>query len=488
MYDFTDEEINEENQRTQLFFKRDMSYIIEYILKHKYELIHDRRYHTKDPVPQYVSEPNELYRLIITTENDIESILKGLLSHVESNSFKEFSSVVENIICRLIEKMRGEKYDGEEEISNTEWYFMNADEDYGRDSLYTLHKFEEDSSYFRPNTVCARMVIKWIALYMIVQKTNSIDSMDDIDDFSFTYDEYNKTIRLFIWTRDQHQQLQFLYKQPYHHNVLNVTNWEPVWSADEEKDKDISESFGLPLSTIVSEIKSLYANYQTIIINNANPNDFTNEINEVFKIRIKDSMDIRGNVRYLVNCNSDIPDNHLFKKFAKDLKQIINKITNFETRCKWFFETRTGRVEDDVSVKMMPEPDYSYYKPKIEEARIAITWVILYKLCKYYKLDRTKIYTFVIYYYPKADYLRIKITIDGKDHSYLLTHAKEKNILDVDKWEECTNFCLVTTMEDDDIDKVEEKKVDNKYKEEKDQRMKKLLKLMLISQMMNSQK
>ena len=143
--------------------------------------------------------------------------------------------------------------------------------------------------------------------------------------------------------------------------------------------------------------------------------------------------------------------------------------------------------------------------PNSISARYALTWVLIYKLCKKYYLTRYKVSNIVMDLVSNT--LQIHIYIDDKlVHEFSFNTVDRPNILALNKWVYCgchhytdmpskVNYIPpvsegthVYGAEFMDVYEYDQQLMYVHNKKEKDQRMKKMLKLILISQMMNNQK
>lgn len=144
--------------------------------------------------------------------------------------------------------------------------------------------------------------------------------------------------------------------------------------------------------------------------------------------------------------------------------------------------------------------------PNSISARYALTWVLIHKLCKQYFLDKNKISN--ISMELDSNTLQIHIYINNNEwvHTFSFNTVDKPNILALNKWVYCgckhytpmlskVNYTPpvpegthVYGAEFMDVYEYDQQLMCVHNKKEKDQHMKKMLKLMLISQMMNSQK
>ncbi len=279
------------------------------------------------------------------------------------------------------------------------------------------------------------------------------------------------------------------------------------------------KTFDVPLRTAVSEINKFRSNYTSIIVKGKNKNtDFEEVFRNIFKIVVNNESELKTNLKYLeIDDDSEYTTSTAFEKFAEELKDITNNIIPSAgvRDTEWYFTSSDGCVEDYVS-RHLDNPLTKYYIPRLLESRFAVAWVVIYKLCKVHKLDRTKIENLVFYYYPRKDFVRIVITIDGKDYKFGFADARNKNVFDMFWWHDCTTCnaadsgCIyISKDEEDDTDTTSKEEIKdgfdgkiinqdgfitydslalNKPTEQKRDKSKKLLKMMLMYQMMNGQK
>lgn len=142
--------------------------------------------------------------------------------------------------------------------------------------------------------------------------------------------------------------------------------------------------------------------------------------------------------------------------------------------------------------------------PNSISARFALTWVLIHKLCKKYLIDKSIISNISMEFESNTLQIDIYINNDEWLHTFSFNTGDRSNILDLNEWvyngghKYMPSKVDYTSPSSKDIHAYDEFMGRNIYdqqlmyihnKKEKDQRMKKkMLKLMLISQMMNSQK
>lgn len=492
------------------YFNCSDSYVLDYIMKFETRFGFTKLYNSSIGVVRgYVIEPNNLYRICVSSENDLKDILQGFFIPVlyDDDRFDEFSDLIEDLITKLTRK----RYPNRDPYKD-DYYFASDDDTRVDDKLERFTN--EFCNYIKPNSTEARMVIQWLILFKVCLN-NSID-LEDINDFYFAYDKVKEDLHIFIWIKNQSSSRHFVFEISHEKSILNISCWnEKYW--DEKETLPRMKTFDLPLSTIVSEINNFRSSYTSIIVKGEDKNTESEYVfGDIFKVVVNNESELKNNLEDLeIDDDSESTTTSIkFEKFAEDLKDIIDNITDVgERNTQWFFLSNNGHVEDHVS-RFLNQPETRYYKPRILESRLAVAWVVVYKLCKKYELDRTKIENLTFYYYPRKDYLRIVITIDGKDHKFGLPYAKEKNILYTFWWHECTKCeisggCVhINKDEEDNTDatnsdskeEIKDDKIINngfgsidslaliKPTEQKNNKRKKLLKMMLISQIMNNSK
>ena len=432
------------------YFNCNESYVLDYIMKFedKFRLtsIYNSRTHAASG---FITEPNELYRVYVSSENDLKDISRGFFTLSDVDKFDEFSDLIKDLIYKLTRKR-----DPDKDPYKDDYYFATDDDTRIDDDLNRFAN--EFCKYVKPNSTEARMIIQWLVLFKVCY-INSID-LEDIKDFYFAYDTSKEYFHLFVWIKNQSKPRYFVFeKSPRDKSILDVFYWnEKDWNEEEATSK--LKTFDLPLTTAVSEINKFRSNYISIIVKGEDKyTDYEDEFRDIFKVIVNSESEINNNLEHLeIDDNSEYTTSTKFDNFAEDLKDIITNITNASERnSEWFFISNNDHHEDYVS-HFLNTPLTKYYKPRIVESRVAVAWILVYKLCKMYDLDRTEIENLTFYYYPRKNFLRIVITIDGKEHKFGMPHAKDRNILDMFWWHNCTGCnadgsgCIYTDEDEED--------------------------------------
>lgn len=488
----------------QQYFNCNGSYILDYMMKFENRFRLTKIYDSNAQIASgSITEPNELYRIYVSSKDDLKDILFGFaLTDVDEDKFNDFSNLIEDLITKLTRKRYPNRAPYEDD-----YYFVVDDTtrtmgDKVSDNLETFtYGFCE---YVKPNSPEARMVIQWLILFKVCI-INLID-LEDIDDFYFAYDKDKKDFHLFILLKGITTSRKFIFKKSDERSILDIAYW------NEKEVIPKLKTFGLPLDTIVSEINKFRTSYASIIVKGETI-DFEEDVfRDIFKVvvnnKANNKSEIKSNMKYLEIENSTefTTTSARFEQFAEDLQNIIKNIIPYESEdeAEWFFKSNNDHIDDYVS-HFLNSPHIKYYKPRILESRLAVAWIVVYKLCKKYELDRTKIENLAFYYYPIKNFVSIVITIDGKEHKFGLPHGKIKNVLDMFWWSNCTtcNKCIYLNKDEEDTTDIAQnnskesgelvmdfpyQKPSDSKEEIKKSKQKKLLKLMIISQMMNNNK
>lgn len=416
------------------YFNCNDSYILDYIIKFEEQFRLTQIYNNNiNTDRRYIAEPNELYRIHISSQNDLNDILRWFFIQADITKFDEFSDLIEDLITKLTRK----RYPDRDPYKD-DWYFATDDDTRVDDKLERFTN--EFCEYIKPNSIEARMVIQWLILFKICYN-GSID-LEDIDNFIFAYDTDKDDSHLFIWEKNQSKPRHFIIENSSQKSIVDIAYWnEKDWNEEEATDK--LKTFDVPLTTAISEINKFRSSYISIIVRGDTfVTDFEDVFfRDIFKVVVNSESEIENNLKYLkIDDDSKLNTSTNFDNFAEDLKDIIDNIIPDESEDKnteWFFKSNNGHIEDYVS-HFLDSTSIKYYKPRIVESRLAVAWVVIYKLCKKYELDRTKIENLTFYYYPRKSYLRIVMTIDGKEHTFGLPDARDKNVCDMFWWHNCT--------------------------------------------------
>lgn len=416
------------------YFNCSDSYILDYIMKFEDQFRLTKIYNNSTHMTNgNITEPNELYRIYVSSENDLKDILFGFaLNDVDKYKFEEFSDLIEDLITKLTRK----RYPDRDPYKD-DYYFATDDDTRVDDKLERFTN--EFCNYIKPNSPEARMVIQWLILFKLCYLSSI--NLEDIYDFTFAYDDTDKeNFHLFIWInnwiKNRSESRHFVFKKSDKRSILDIVYWN-----EEKEDVPKLKTFDLPLRIAVSEIIKFRSNYISIIVKGENKNtDFEDVFRNIFKVVVHNESEIESNLDHLeIDEDSKFNTSTNFDNFAEDLKNIIDNIIPDESDrdSEWFFKSNNDHAEDYVS-RFLNTPSTKYYEPRILESRLAVAWIVIYKLCKKYELDRTKIENLTFYYYPRKSFLRIVMTIDGKENIFGLPDARDKNVLDMFWWHNCT--------------------------------------------------
>lgn len=417
------------------YFNCSGSYVLDYIIKFETQFrltkIYDNNAHIASGC---ITEPNELYRIYVSSDNDLIDILFGFALDIDVDKFNGFSDLIEDLITELTRNRYPDRFSYEDD-----YYFVIDDttRTIGAKVSDNLETFTNGfCEYVKPNSPEARMVIQWLILFKLCY--NSSIDLEDINNFIFAYDEVKKDFHLFIWLKGNTNSRHFVFeKSDERRSILDITYW------NEKEVVPKLKTFDLPLNTIVSEINKFRSNYTSIIVKGkTNKTDFEDVFRDIFKVVVNNESELESNLQDLeIEDNTEFTTTSVrFDQFAEDLKDIIDNITNEgKINTEWFFRSNNGHVEDYVS-HFLNSQQTKYYTPRMLESRLVIAWIVVYKLCKHYdyELDRTKIENLAFYYYPRKDFLRIVITIDGKEHKFGMDDVRNRNVLGMFWWHECT--------------------------------------------------
>lgn len=220
-------------------FKHNSSYILDYIMKFE-DQFRLKKYNDSSLITSgYITEPNDLYRILVFSENDLKGILLEFSTFYDVDKFDKFSLLIRDLIDRLTRKRWPER-----DLYAEDYYFTTDDNAIVDDDL---SYFTSDScKYVKPNSTEARMVTQWLILFKVCYDI-TID-LEDIDDFNFAYDEVKKDFHLFIWLKDNTVSRHFVFENSSEKSILNILYWSEAKSLSKMK------TFDLPLKTVASEI------------------------------------------------------------------------------------------------------------------------------------------------------------------------------------------------------------------------------------------
>lgn len=221
-------------------FNHTGSYILDYIMKFEDQFRLTKKCNDSSHITSgCITEPDDLYRIYVSSENDLKDILQGFSTFYDVDKFNKFSFLIRDLIDELTRKRWPERDPYEDD-----YYFTTDDNAIVDDDLsyFTCDSCE----YVKPNSTEARMVIQWLILFKVCYN-NTID-LEDIDDFNFAYDEVKKDFHLFIWLKDNTVSRHFVFENSSEKSILDISYWNEVEGLSKMK------TFDLPLKTVVSEI------------------------------------------------------------------------------------------------------------------------------------------------------------------------------------------------------------------------------------------
>lgn len=222
-------------------FKHNGSYILDYIMKFEDQFRLTKEYNDSSIITSgYITEPDDLYRIHVFSENDLKDILREFSTFYDVDKFDKFSLVIRDLIDRLTRKRWPER-----DPYADDYYFTTDDNTIVEDDL---SYFTSDScKYVKPNSTEARMVIQWLILFKVCHNNNTIE-LENIDDFNFAYDKVKKDFHLFIWLKDNTVSRHFVFENSSEKLILDISYWNEAEGLSKMK------TFDLPFKTVTSEI------------------------------------------------------------------------------------------------------------------------------------------------------------------------------------------------------------------------------------------
>ena len=456
------------NQLSHEFFGQDTTQIINFIFKHLDRFKHEWHFKKQNGLVRIKTDENkDAYRFYVRTEfvrkTNMEFVSTEPYQH---DSFVRFSDLLRDLIYAVNKELVVK--DGYKDESLTPFFESNKQLFLDDISDVTFDNLVE-GEYFRPNTLASKIVIKYVILYAITKHSGMLTNngvsigLDDVIDFVFSYgyDKDDDTLQLSIKTESTNGEnydieWRFIHEDVAHTNVLSLNKWK-AYTKKEKEEEDKLSSFNLTVDTIVSEINKFKTSYENITLIGAGDTKYTESmLGDIFKVYVKDLEDLKINMSEL-NCNGNTIEEK-FDEFEFNLEQIIHyTFTDLQKRgSRFYFIGDNGSKSDNVEYNDIVK----YYKPNLSESRMVLTWVVIYKLCKKYNLDRTKIKALSVLYHHKFDLLSILMKIDGVDYEFRLPHAKDKSILNLFSWHDCYNCDIEHCVFLEPDEKIKDESVD----------------------------
>ena len=439
------------------YFNCNIAHIANYIMKYKTRFKNEYKYIDNDMNEQDISK-NELFQIYLDRNKD--SILNGMISVTDLESYQNFSKLV-NLIIRAVISKRLEQ--GDNTLDTEEWHFSDSINNFQKKDL--LYRFNSETKFVKPNTISSKMVIKWIVLYIISKNCHTIvkngDSFDleDIRDFEFQYNDKDDSLHLLVYTRRDYsivKKWHFVHMYTSRRNVLDLDDWNEFNENNKPAINNVA-LFDSDLDSIVKEIKKFKDEYSTIHVLDAKSHherESKNWFEEVYKIRVKEKSHWKSCTDSLEE-NEQLSQYKNFTIFSESLVKIINalgaanEIENNTDNYHFFISSYKDYKYDKISTDVSDEdnPKYSenteYYYPSylLQEPKIVISWLIVYKLCKHFDLDRSELNGVNISYYKHNQLLIFELTIGDKQHRFSIPYISKNHhhILNMNDWHNCTS-------------------------------------------------